>query len=347
MQVVSEIQAKVSQEIQIKNAFHRTLIGPGGSRLRAMVATCQGLSADSPDALPSMVKFPKDKSDTVIVTGEPALVEKICAALTREAQRLEDLVTIKVAIAPEHHSSLIGRGGSTLRSILDKYKVEIHFPHRNAEGEAASTVVISGSEADCNAARADLLERLPSDEHVPLTMRQAFFLSATGRCNTRKLKHEFSVTAEFPKVPTLDFVSQGDAAARIDDESSHIACKAACITDESEVQLVLKGAKPALEKAAAFIKKQLVAVKDCSTVLRLYVPASSHRLIVGRQGSTVNQIRAESGCEVELPSTNTKRRPEASQFADGVAIVIIGSADGTEYAKKKILEIVGSSKSRN
>ncbi|KAI0223460.1 hypothetical protein L0F63_004328 [Massospora cicadina] len=346
LEMINAIQAKVTQELQIKYDFHRPLIGPRGSKLRATLAACQGVDPNSVEALASMVRFPKDKSDTVVVTGDSALVEKVCAVLLKEAQRLEEHVTIEVSIAPEHHSSLIGRGGATLRSVIEKYGVEIHFPRRNVEGEAASLVTISGQEADCEAARTDLLLRLPGDVRVTLPKREAFFLTALGRCTPRKLKQEFNISAECPNIPAPAFVGQGDVA-RIDDETSHVACLTATFDDDSDIEWVLKGAKPALEKAQAFINKQLRAIRDYKVVLRLYVPEACHRLVIGRQGNTVNQLRAESSCEIELPSSNSKRRFEASAFGDGVAIVIVGASEGAETAKRRILEIVDTSKPRN
>jgi|SRR6185369_14748720 len=57
------------------------------------------------------------------------------------------------------------------------------------------------------------------------------------------------------------------------------------------------------------------------------VPQYFHRHIIGRDGVTITSIRSESGCLIHVPKDNGQ-------------VVLMGTAESIEKARKRIQEIV-------
>lgn len=121
---ILEIAGTVGEEttviLNIDSAYHRQLIGPGGSRLKEIVVTAGGPSDGRQQA--GLVSFPKSGEDTseVRLRGEPALVAKISAELGRIVSELKDRVIVGVSVPVPAHASKIGRGGSALQDLQKK-----------------------------------------------------------------------------------------------------------------------------------------------------------------------------------------------------------------------------------
>ena len=77
--------------------------------------------------------------------------------------------------------------------------------------------------------------------------------------------------------------------------------------------------------------------------MRIFVPSSSHRLLVGRNGSTINQLRSDTGCEIELPpNSKNNRNDNNNSFSDRVSVLVMGPLNQVNAAHARILEIVNS-----
>ncbi|KAI9292692.1 hypothetical protein K502DRAFT_294937 [Neoconidiobolus thromboides FSU 785] len=301
LKIVSEMEQKVTEQVIIPNKFHSNLIGPGGSRIRQLVAKVQGLDSSDPEVNANMVKFPKGKDDdTVTVKGDKEIVAKVIDALKQASSALENINTITVEIDPEHHATLIGRGGAIIKSLMNKYEVDLNFPRRDSKGPEASIITISGNLENCEAVKKDLLSRIPVNESFDFPQKFHHSLLGRGNSTIRKL----------------------------------------------QISWVLKGSNDNIAKAKKYLEKLYKDIKDKNHVIRLYSHPSTHGLIVGRGGSTINQIRAETKCEIELPSNNnnSRRKGDNSPFSDGTAIIICGSEENTLLAKDQIITIISTQK---
>ncbi|CDZ98263.1 Vigilin [Phaffia rhodozyma] len=119
---------EITTTVEIDNQYHRTLIGPGGSRLREIVASCGGPS--DARAQSGLVSFPKGAENTsaVRLRGEPSLIAKIKDELERIVSELKDRIILGVSVPLTLHASKIGRGGSALNDLQQKTNTVIQFP---------------------------------------------------------------------------------------------------------------------------------------------------------------------------------------------------------------------------
>lgn len=83
LSIVNEFEKKTTITMNIDPQFHKYLIGPGGSRIREIVAKAGGPEEKGSQA--GIVKFPRqgDNSDEVILKGDKDLVNKIKSELER------------------------------------------------------------------------------------------------------------------------------------------------------------------------------------------------------------------------------------------------------------------------
>eukprot|EP00026_Physarum_polycephalum_P013301 Phypoly_transcript_13686.p1 GENE.Phypoly_transcript_13686~~Phypoly_transcript_13686.p1 ORF type:complete len:347 (+),score=81.48 Phypoly_transcript_13686:51-1043(+) len=107
-------------------------------------------------------------------------------------------------------------------------------------------------------------------------------------------------------------------------------------------KITLKGRREAVDKAKQLI---LDLVKgegegeggdESKMSTKLQVPKDKHRLIIGRGGATVNEIREEANVEIIIPPANSR---------DEDIIIKSDNPDNITLAIKKIQEITGSSRS--
>lgn len=103
-------------------------------------------------------------------------------------------------------------------------------------------------------------------------------------------------------------------------------------------KIILKGRKEAVAKARQLIQ-ELVGGEEGeagSGVMstKLHVPKDKHRLIIGKGGATVNEIREQANVDIVIPPANSKEE----------YIIIKGeNPDGIESAIKEIQRITGGS----
>jgi hypothetical protein len=94
---------------------------------------------------------------------------------------------------------------------------------------------------------------------------------------------------------------------------------------------ILTGPPDAVAAAKAQIERKLETALQPKTTgyLRLPDPAL-HKHIIGRGGNKINQLRDDTGCDIQVPRTG-----------DG-PITIVGNEEACEEAKRLILEAVES-----
>ena len=112
---------------------------------------------------------------------------------------------------------------------------------------------------------------------------------------------------------------------RIDDED--FKWEVVTPSEEGHVLWNLRGTIDQLENARAHLEKLISSTPE-TKVGFLLVPSSKHRLIIGPGGSTINKIRAETQCQIDVPRDN------------GDAVTIRGPEDRLLQARDMILDLM-------
>lgn len=313
-----------------------------------------GGSTDRKDPNFCNVRFPAQISSesAIQIEGNKAVVEKVVAAINsfverKNGQGSEGSQTIEVA--PEKHSVLIGREGTTRRQLEAKFSVRIDIPKKSPEGAARSHhIKLTGLPEDIEKARVEIMARIDQESktiqvprriHHGLTEEENIFIRL-------RRNHEVTVShagASLPPKPAkakytpsrgqenLPLITGERHAA--ENYTWEVSDPCSADQDEGEIPWVLRGPSAGVEKALAAVEK---AIQDASNRQQhltgyLVLPdTGSHRFIVGQRGSQIKAIREQTGCRISIPRDQT----------EGEAIEIVGSREEIESAKDIILDIV-------
>uniref|UniRef100_A0A8D1MMI7 Vigilin n=1 Tax=Sus scrofa TaxID=9823 RepID=A0A8D1MMI7_PIG len=174
-EIIEDLEAQVTIECAIPQKFHRSVMGPKGSRI-------QQITRDHN----VQIKFP-DREENPAHGTEPAVQEngddpgegrdgkeaepgspRRCDIITISGRKekceaakeaLEALVpvTIEVEVPLDLHRYIIGQKGSGIRRMMDEFEVNIHVPAPELQ---SGVIAITGLAANLDRAKAGLLERV-------------------------------------------------------------------------------------------------------------------------------------------------------------------------------------------
>ncbi|KAJ1655030.1 hypothetical protein IWQ61_005146 [Dispira simplex] len=361
--VVADQEMQTSVTLHIDAGLHKSLIGAGGSKIRDLITQHCGDQELVSGSSSCRVFFPprhatSTKADEVVVKGDRTVVAKVSQALEERAQELKHRVCVTVNIPVTDHPSIIGRGGATLREIQDKYHVDVDFASsqgRLKEQETSNSdptlVRIYGKQGDCEAAAQNLLSRVRLQKRLVVPLRVHQLIGGSSSDLWRTIRNELHVYID-PENKTL--TSTSTPLPKVDSEDD----KPQPEFQEGTITWVLKGNQQMVEKAAQRCQAAIDYAQANSQVDYAKVPASYHRFIIGRGGSTIQRIRQETGCRVEVPKNGRTRghRGDISPAepgeivhqmdASGVVcttgewVTLIGSQQSIEQAKDLIEEII-------
>ena len=104
--------------------------------------------------------------------------------------------------------------------------------------------------------------------------------------------------------------------------------------DSDSLPWILSGDdKEKVAKARSLVEEALAtASKPSATGYLILADPRSYRLVIGTGGRTINGIRDQTGCDIQVP--------KAGWSDEGEAITIVGAKDACEQAKTLILEAV-------
>ncbi|KAF2870302.1 hypothetical protein BDV95DRAFT_78425 [Massariosphaeria phaeospora] len=339
------------REINVDRKHHGTLIGGSGSNIKMIVTAAGG--PDNARDLARMVRFPRAESDdtSIRVEGPKSVVEQIVASIEAQVASLENQVTETLDVSPDKHRLLIGRGGETRRSLESQFNIQLDIPKQITTGAARSQVKIAGEPTQVEKAKEHILELVKGQEgetiQVPVHLHHV--ISDNGQF-FRRLRNDHRVTVDHAgkQVPPRPSPAEGGKARKgangalpliTDDTTAGAEQHSWEIIDsntgegDSSVTIpwVLRGPADNLPKAKQTLESAIEAASKPSSTGYLILPdPRSYRLVVGPGGSTINNIRRQTGTKVQVPRDQAKDE----------AIEIVGPKDGCEEAKQMILDII-------
>ncbi|KAI4107368.1 MAG: hypothetical protein L6R37_001729 [Teloschistes peruensis] len=339
----------VSRAIQVDKKYHKALIGGGGANIRNIALEAGG--SDDGRTLAKTVRFPRaDSGDSSIhVEGSQAIVDKIVASIESFVKQRESEAAETLDIAPEKHRLLIGRGGETRRALESKFNIKMDIPRLTQEGPARSRVKLVGQRTDLNAAKEHILELVKDQEGATINVpRRLHHAVSDNGLIFRRLRNDHKVTVEHAghqppaRQSSRSRLGQtnGNALPLITDQQDNIDGHLWETVDheegqseEGDIPWVLHGSAENMAKAQEMLQKALEQAQrqQQSWVGYLTLPdPRTYRFVIGAGGSQINSIRQQTGCKINVPRDQAKGEP----------IEVVGSKDGIEQAKEKILEAV-------
>ncbi|ETE61946.1 Vigilin, partial [Ophiophagus hannah] len=227
LEIIDDLEAQVTIECTILQKYHRSIMGPKGSRIQ-QITRDYGVQIKFPDreentaSVADVVAHENDKEnnegkeykeidpgspkkcDTIIISGR----REKCEAAKEALQALRNF-KLTVAVDPRYHPKIIGRKGAVITQIRTEHDVTIQFPDKDDESQAQDQIIITGYEKNTESARDAImkivgeLEQMVSED-ITLDHRvHARIIGARGKA-IRKIMDEFKVDIRFPQSGASD-----------------------------------------------------------------------------------------------------------------------------------------------
>lgn len=323
LKIQNELANIVTEELNIPQKLHSSMIGPGGKLILAITAECGDVN----------IKFPQDGAQSNIITirGTPEDVAKARVQLKKLAdERLEHSHTAEVHAKPEHHRFLIGRNGANISKIRESTGARIVFPTRQDDNKELITII--GKKDAVEKAKKELESTIQAlsnivESEILIDPKHFKHLAARRAQVLNDISEEFGrVTISLPK-------------------------------DQQSNKVSVKGAKDCVDGAKARLQ-EIVDEMEQMTEIQCIIPQKHHRNLLGNKGKYVQDISSKFNVQIKLPDRRKTQPtspgeeappaevPETNEEGDNKndIIIILGKLENAENAKAALLELVPVSK---
>ena len=224
----------------------------------------------------------------------------------------------------KHANQLIGKGGSHIRELRDKFDVEIKVDDGKVE--------LTGPKAKAEAAKAHIsaLGRQWADETTHILKIEPKYhrelIGAQGNV-INKLQTRYNVQIHFPRSarPVKDDQSNADTASEAGGRKGR--------REQEPDEVIVKGAKKGADGARDEILELLQYNKDNSHTATVTVQQSQIPSLIGQRGREMDTLRESTGARIEVPNAKDVKDPSGR-----VEIQIRGTKTQVAQAKKLLDE---------
>ncbi|XP_077147127.1 vigilin [Ranitomeya variabilis] len=328
--LIKSLDNIVEDTMSVDPKHHRHFVIRRGQVLRDIAEEYGGVT----------VSFPRSgvQSDRVTLKGAKECVEAAKKRILDIIEDLEAQVTIECMIPQRFHRSIMGPKGSRIQQITREHGVQIKFPDREENPQAAQNsespaqengeegtenkvaadpgspkkcdiILISGRKERCDSACEALKALVPVSIEVEVPYDLHRYIIGQKGTGIRKMMDEFEVNIQVP--------------------APELQCDIITITGLSTYLDRAKGGL--LERV-----KELQAEQEDRALrsfkLVISVDPKYHPKIIGRKGAVISQIRTEHDVNIQFPDKNDENQDQ---------ITITGYEKNTEAAKEAIMQIVG------
>ncbi|XP_009807207.2 vigilin isoform X2 [Gavia stellata] len=329
-EIIEDLEAQVTIECTIPQKFHRSIMGPKGSRIQQITRDYGvqikfpdreenpapvaepvvqengeegGEGKDGKDADPSSPK----KCDIIIISGR----REKCEAAKEALQALVP-VTIEVEVPFDLHRYIIGQKGSGIRKMMDEFEVNIQVPAPELQSDI---ITITGLATNLDRAKAGLLERvkeLQAEQEdralrsfkLTVTVDPKYHPKIIGRKGAviTQIRTEHEVNIQFPDK---------------DDES------------QAQDQITITGYEKNAEAARDAIMK-IVGELEQMVSEDVTLDHRVHARIIGARGKAIRKIMDEFKVDIRFPQSGAP---------DPNCVTVTGLPENVEEAIDHILNL--------
>uniref|UniRef100_A0A671SV39 Vigilin n=1 Tax=Sinocyclocheilus anshuiensis TaxID=1608454 RepID=A0A671SV39_9TELE len=299
LELIEDLDAHVTMECVIPQKFHRSIMGPKGSRIQQITKDHnvqikfpdredqQAPSADAPvqenGEANGAVKEPADplvpkKCDVIVLSGR----KERCEAAVESLKALVP-VTITVEVPFELHRYIIGQKGSGIRKMMDEFEVNIQVPAHELQSDIIS---VTGLASHLDRAKEGLLERvkeLQSEQEdralrsfkLTITVDPKYHPKIIGRKGAiiTQIRNEHEVNIQFPEK-----------------------------NDENQDQITITG----YEQNAVAARDAIQAIVDELEEMiseDITLDSRVHARVIGARGKGIRKIMDEFKVDVRFPQS--------------------------------------------
>lgn len=282
-------------QVPLFRDFAKNIIGKGGANIKHIRD-----ETDTKIDLPSNA----EQSSKITITGRKEDVEKAKKMIQDIQSKLANMTVVKIDLPHKIHNQLIGPRGSTIRSIMQEFDVQIRFPDADKKEDE---VVIRGSKEAVDKAKSNLLKLAEEKELLSYTEElivkpelHRYIIGQSGK-NISRIRQQYNVQVAIPY----------DGA-------------------EPDEPIVILGRQENVKKARADIEE---LVKEMANVVedKIAVPKKFQKIFTSR--SILSRELEERGNGVSMKVLK-------GQSAEEVTILLKGTKEYVEEAKLVIEDII-------
>ncbi|KAM7207481.1 hypothetical protein V8F20_002167 [Naviculisporaceae sp. PSN 640] len=262
--------------------------------------------------------------ETVNLRGPRSAVESLaakCRAFIEQEKEDEKErgFTLEFPFPQKFANHLIGKGGSNIRELREKFDVDIQVQDGKVE--------LKGPKAKAEVAKAHILSlgrQLEDETTFHLKVEPKFHRELIGAqgAQINRLQNRYKVLIFFPRT----------GKAGKDDESVAEASDAGKPRrQQAPDEVIIRGPKRGAEGARDELLSLLQYLKDNSYTATVSVQQKQLPSLIGSGGAVLDQLRQSTGAKIDIPS--------ARDTEDGrIEIQIKGGKQQVEAAKKALEE---------
>jgi len=259
----------------------------------------------------------------VILRGPRSAVESLtqkCEAFLEQEKQDEKErgFTLEFEFPQKFANHLIGKGGSNIRELREKFDVDIQVQDGKVE--------LKGPKAKAEAAKSHILSlgRTLQDETTHILKIEPKFhrelIGAQG-AQINRLQTRYKVLIFFPRT----------AKAPKDDDSGEAVSEAGKPRrQQAPDEVIVRGPKKGTDEAREELLSLLQYLKDNSFSATVSVQQKQVPSLIGSGGAILDQMRQETGARIDIPG--------ARDSPDAVVDITIKGTKSQVAAAKKLLD---------
>lgn len=302
-EIVEDLEAQVTIAVEIPSIHHRALLSNRGQkvqeicakynvqikfpdrRLREEAAVEQQQqqhddeqSANALDGAHTGGEHHASPLDVIHLSGRDTKCEEAKQALLALVP-----ITKQVHVAFEHHRSLIGAKGETVRSLMQAYDVNISIP---SEEKHLDEIQVTGQAENVEEAVADILKRVAESEEA---------------AENRKLR-SFKLSVDIPHEYHTRLIGvRGKVVKELG--KKHEVQIAFPRGEDPPDTIVITGYEKNCEACKEEMEAMIGEVQSLFTQ-EISLNASFHPRLIGQKGRNVKKVMDEFHVEIRFPRTN-------------------------------------------
>ncbi|XP_054655819.1 vigilin isoform X2 [Dunckerocampus dactyliophorus] len=294
-EIIEDLESQVSVEVAIPQRYHRTIMGPKGSRIQHLTrehevqikfpereeafAGSEASPQENGDVSPE-VEFVPRKCDIITISGRAEKCELAKAALLALVPITED-----VEVSYELHRYIIGQKGSGIRKMMEEYEVNIWVPQPEKQLDA---IKVTGLAANVQRAKQGVLERvkeLQAEQKDRMLRSFKVTMSVEPKFHPKIIGRKGAVISQIRK--------EHDVNIQFPDKG-----------DEQQDLIVISGYEGNVEEACQAIR-QLVAELQEMVSQDVHLDPRTHARIIGARGKAIRKLMEEFKVDIRFPPPNS------------------------------------------
>ncbi|GAA5935504.1 Scp160p [Sporobolomyces koalae] len=295
-------------EFEIETSLVRHVVGKAGAGVNKLRDDL-GVKVDFVELSTSDKKG--NKLSKVTIKGRKENAEEAAKRVKSTATKMADEITLTIPLPTSlDRGSLIGKQGTYLKRLEDKYEVRINFPRNNAKSSddqpsgsatsSSSEIVIRGPSKGAQAAKGELVDLISYEKEHGNTVSFTVSVKALPRILGRGGAQINSIKDE-----------TGVASVDVDQESP----------EDQEATITLRGTKASIKSARQEIEKIAKEVDDEARI-EIEIPKEYHTTLIGSGGSSIRDLITRSGGPSDgRASGNMVRFPRQGDASNTVTII--------------------------